>query len=110
MSIDYTQTLKTIKDAEEESARAIAEEKKAFAEKLEKAQAEANADVARARTEAEAYVLQEVEAARVTAEAEARKLVDSNVKDAERVAQRKLGKTEFKKIIDDTLLSEFKGA
>jgi len=110
MSTDYTQTLKTIKDAEEASAREIAEKKKALAEKLEKAQAEANAGVVKARTDAETNVSQEVEAAKVTAEAEARKLVESNVKDAERVAQKKLGKNEFKKIIDDILLSEFKGA
>ena len=110
MSTDYTQTLKTIKETEEESARTITEKKKALAEKLEKAQGEANADVARARSAAEAHVSREVETARSAAEAEARKLVESNVKDAEKVAQRKLGKAEFKKMIDDILLSEFKGA
>jgi vacuolar-type H+-ATPase subunit H len=110
MSTDYTQTLKSIKEAEETSAREIAEKKKSVAEKLQNLEVEANKSIAAAKEEAEAYVAEQVENARSLAQVEADKLIASTKKDAQKVASKKLEKTAFKKIIEDTLLSEFKGA
>ena len=110
MSTDYTEALKTIKEAEGASSSAIAERKKKLAEQLEWAKEQAAKDIAAANAAAEAYVAKEVENAKSAAEANSKMLVASTVKDADRVASKKVTKTEFKKIIEDTLLSEFKGA
>ncbi len=110
MSTDYTQTLKSIKEAEETSAREIAEKKKVLAEKLQILEVEANKSIASAKDESEAYVAKQVEQARASAQVDAEKLIASTKKDAEKVAVKKLEKTAFKKIIEETLLSEFKGA
>jgi len=110
MSTDYTQTLKSIKEAEETSAREIAEKKKALAQKLQNLEVEANKSIASAKEEAEAYLTKQVELARASAQVDAEELIASTKKDAEKVAAKKLEKTTFKKIIEETLLSEFKGA
>lgn len=110
MSTDYTQTLKSIKEAEEASSNAIAELRKKLAEQLEVAKEQASKDLAEAKSAAEEYVANEVGRARSAAEANSKVLVASTVKDAEKVADKKLGKIEFKKIIEDTLLPEFQGA
>ncbi|MDG6905614.1 MAG: hypothetical protein JRN20_07510 [Nitrososphaerota archaeon] len=110
MSTDYTQTLKAIKEAEEASGNAVAERKKKLAEQLELAKEQASKDLATAKAASEEYIAKEVEKARSAAEADSKVLTASTVKDAEKVAERKLGKTEFKKIIEDTLLAEFQGA
>jgi len=109
MSTDYTQTLKSIKEAEEISAREIADKKKVLAEKLQNLEVEANKSIALAKEESETYVDQQVEQARASAQVGAEKLISSTKKDAEKVAAKKVEKAGFKKIIEETLLSEFKG-
>ena len=110
MSSEYTETLKAIKQAEEASYIALAERKKALGEKLEKAESETSNEISEAKGDAESYVSKQMESARSEAEADSRTLVDSTKKDAEKIAHKKLGKSEFKKIIEETILSEFKGA
>lgn len=107
MSTDYTQTLKTIKEAEEASSSAIAERKKKLAEQLEWAKDQASKEIATAKAAAEVYVAKEVDNARSAAEANSKSLFASTVRDAEKVATKKVSKTEFYKIIEETLLSEF---
>jgi vacuolar-type H+-ATPase subunit H len=110
MSTDYTQALKNIKEAEEASSRAIEEKKKALMAELAAAQEEASKLNTAARAEAEAYVAGQVEYARSVAEKGAEKLVATTQKDAQQIAKKKLGKAALEKIIEDILLSEFKGA
>jgi vacuolar-type H+-ATPase subunit H len=109
LSIDYSQTLKNIKDAEEAGNREIAEKKRVLAEELQLIQEEAAKSIAAAKADAEAYVAKEVEKARSAAQVEADKIVESVAKEAEQIAARKLDKSTFKRIIEEVLLSEFKG-
>lgn len=109
MTSDYTQTLKTIKEAEEASEKAIADKRKMLADQLQMAQDRAAKDISDARAAAEAYIAQEIEKARAAAEADAKKLVDAAAIQAKSVAQKKVDDAEFRKIIQEILLSEFTG-
>ncbi len=110
MSTDYTQTLKTIKEAEEASAKGIADKKKLLSDQLQSAQEQADKNVTDAKAAAESFVSQEVDKAKAVGEADAKKLVDATEREAERVAEKKLRTAEFKKIIEEILLPEFQGA
>ena len=109
MSTDYTQALKSIKDAEESSGKAIDERKRALAESLEKAHAESEAEIATAKLQAEGMVAEQIESARKVAEQDSKKIVDSTTTQAQLIARKKVSKAELKKIIEETLLSEFAG-
>jgi vacuolar-type H+-ATPase subunit H len=109
LSLDYSQTLKNIKDAEEVSSKEIAEKKRLLADELQRMQEEAAKSTAAAKAEAEAYEMAEVEKARSAAQVQAGKLVASTAKEAESIATKRLDETELKNIIEEILLSEFKG-
>src|SRR5579875_1283270 len=110
MSTDYTQTLKSIKEAEEASNAAIAERKRQLEERLRSAEEDSARSLAEARKKAEELIAAEVERARLSAQSNAEKLLASTSKDAAKIAAKRLSPIELRKIIDETLLSEFKGA
>ncbi|MHB8567946.1 MAG: hypothetical protein ACYC7D_06915 [Nitrososphaerales archaeon] len=110
MSTDYTQALRSIKQAEETSNREISERKKALEENLRMAEEEASRSIAAAKQEAESMVAVEVERTKLGAQAGAETLLSSTTMEASGVAAKKLSASELRKIIEETLLSEFKGA
>jgi vacuolar-type H+-ATPase subunit H len=107
MSQDYTQTLKTIKEAEEENSKLIADKKKHLSEDLQLAQEEGEKSIAAAKAQAEAYVSSEVDKTRREAQVEAEKLLESAQDEAEKIAAKKMNDAKLKKIIQDVLFSEF---
>lgn len=108
MSTDYTETLKKIKETEEATGREILERRKSLEEELRKMEADSGSSIARAKAQAEAYVAGEVEKARKSAQTKADALLGTTGKEAKEVAAKKLDKKDLKKIIDNTLFSEFK--
>jgi vacuolar-type H+-ATPase subunit H len=108
MSTNYTDTLKRIKDAEEASNREVSEKKKSLEAELHDIERVADQSIEVAKKEAEIYVTNEVDAAKETAQKEADALLSSTRKKADEIASRKLEKKEFRRITDDTVLSEFK--
>ena len=108
MSTDYTETLKKIKETEETTGRELFEKRKALEEELRSMEETAAASVAEAKKTAEALVAAEVEKARKAAQKEADALLAKASKEAKEVAARKLDKAGLRKIIDQTILSEFK--
>jgi vacuolar-type H+-ATPase subunit H len=95
-SNDYAEALRKLKEAEVSTATELAARRKALEEE--------------AKGEAEAFEARSVEAARSAAQAEAEKLLSSAAGEVERIAAKRLDKKEFRKIVDDVLLSEFKEA
>jgi vacuolar-type H+-ATPase subunit H len=108
MSTDYTETLKKIKETEEATSRELLEKRKALEGELGGAEEDAAASISQAKRKAEELVAAEVEKARRAAQKEADALLAKSSKDAKEVAARKLDKAALKKIIDQTILSEFK--
>jgi vacuolar-type H+-ATPase subunit H len=108
MSTDYTETLKKIKETEEATSREILERRKALEEELRRMEAESAGSIAQAKAQAEAYVAGEVEKARLSAQSNADALLTTTNKQAKEVAAKRLDKKDLKKIIDNTLFSEFK--
>jgi vacuolar-type H+-ATPase subunit H len=108
MSTDYTETLKKIKETEEATSREILERRKALEEELRRMEADSATSIAQAKAQAEAYVAAEVEKAGKSAQAKADGLLATTSKQAKDVAAKKLDKKDLKKIIDNTLFSEFK--
>ena len=108
MSTDYTETLKKIKETEEATSREILERRKALEEELRRMEADSATSIAQAKAQAEAYVAAEVEKASKSAQAKADGLLAATSKQAKDVAAKKLDKKDLKKIIDNTLFSEFK--
>jgi vacuolar-type H+-ATPase subunit H len=108
MSTDYTETLKKIKETEEASSREILERRKALEEQLRALEADSAAAIAEARKRGDEHVAEEVEKARMAAQKVADALLAKTNKEASAVAARRLDKKELKKIIDNTLFSEFK--
>ena len=108
MSTDYTETLKKIKETEEATSREILERRKALEEELRRMEAESAGSIAQAKSQAEAYIAAEVEKARESAQANADGLLAATSKQAKEVVAKKLEKKDLKKIIDNTLFSEFK--
>ncbi len=107
MSTDYTETLKKIKETEEATSREILERRKALEEELRRMEGESASSIAQAKAQAEAYTATEVEKARASAQGRADALLATTSKQAKEVAAQRLDKKALKKIIDNTLFSEF---
>jgi vacuolar-type H+-ATPase subunit H len=108
MSTDYTETLKKIKGTEEATSREILERKKQLEEELRKLEEESAADISEAKQQAEFHVASEVEKARKASQEKADALLATTYKQAKDVSAKKLDKAQLRKIIDKTILSEFK--
>ncbi len=108
MSTDYTETLKKIKETEEATSREILERRKALEEELRRMEGDSANSIAQAKSQAEAYTAAEVEKARKSSQVKADALLATTNKEAREVASSKLDKKDLKKIIDNTLFSEFK--
>ncbi len=108
MSTDYTETLKKIKETEEATSREILERRKQLEEDLRKLGEDSAAQIAEARQQAEFHIASEVEKARKAAQEKADKLLATTHKEAKEISARKLDKVALRKIIDKTILSEFK--
>jgi len=107
MSTDYTETLKKIKETEEATSREILERRKALEEELRRMEGDSASSIAQAKAQAEAYTAAEVEKASSSAQRKADALLATTSKQAKEVAAKKLDKKDLKKIIDNTLFSEF---
>jgi vacuolar-type H+-ATPase subunit H len=108
MSTDYTETLKKIKETEEATSREILERRKALEEELRKLESESAAEIVEAKKQAEFQVASEAEKARKTAQERADALLSTTYNEAKEISARKLDKAALQKIIDNTILSEFK--
>ena len=108
LSTDYTETLKKIKETEEASSREILERRKALEEELRGLEAESSAAIAEAKKRADAHIAEEVEKAHKSAQKGAETLATKTTKEANALASKKLDKKDLKKIMDETLFSEFK--
>ena len=108
MSTDYTETLKKIKETEEATSREILERRKALEEELRRMEAESANSIAQAKAQAEAYTAAEVEKSHSSAQGKADALLATTSRQAKEVAAKRMDKKDLKKIIDNTLFSEFK--
>ncbi|MDA4112613.1 MAG: hypothetical protein OK474_01020 [Thaumarchaeota archaeon] len=106
-STDYTDTLKKIKETEEQGARELSARKKALEEELRQLEEESARSIAAAKAEAEEQVTKEVNGARVSAQADADRILSSAAKEAEATAAKKLDKKALAKTVDG-ILAEFK--
>jgi vacuolar-type H+-ATPase subunit H len=106
-STEYTDTLKKIKETEEQGARELSERRKALEDELHRLEEESANSLAAARTEAEDYVAKEVAKAKAEGELQAKELLGATTKEAEATAAKKLDKRALAKIVDE-ILSEFK--
>jgi vacuolar-type H+-ATPase subunit H len=106
-STDYTDTLKKIKETEEEGAKELSARKKVLEEELRRLEEESARSIASAKAEAEEYVTHEVAKARVFAQADADRMLGSTTKEAEATGAKKLDKMALIKIVD-AILAEFK--
>ena len=109
-SNDYAEALRKLKEAEVSTATELAARRKALEEELGSMEEESARSIEEAKGEAEAFEARSVEAARSAAQTEAEKLLSSAAGEVERIAAKRLDKKEFRKIVDDVLLSEFKEA
>ncbi len=107
-SNDYAETLRKLKETEVSAATELAARRKALEEELTKLEEESARSIEEAKGEAEAFEARSVETARSAAQSEAEKLLSTAAKDVEKIAAMRLDKKEFRKIVDDVLLSEFK--
>jgi len=107
-SNDYAEALRKLKEAEVSTATELAARRKALEEELSRLEKESARSIEEARGEAEAFEAGSVEAARSAAQSEADKLLSSAAKDVEKIAAKRLDRKEFRKIVEDVLLSEFK--
>ena len=105
-SNDYAEALKKLKEAEVSTAAELTARRKALEEELSRLEEESARSIEEAK--AEAFEAKSVEVARAAAQADTEKLLSSAAKDVEKVAARRLDKKEFRKIVEDVLLSEFK--
>ena len=108
MSTDYTETLKKIKETEEATSRETLERRKQLEEELRKLEEESAAEIAEAKQQAEFHIANEVEKARKAAQEKADALLATTYKQAKDISAKKLDKAQLRKIIDKTILSEFK--
>ena len=108
MANDYTDTLKRIKDIEETSSRELAQRKKSLEDGLHRLEEEDARSIATAREEADAYVSKQLDQTRSAAQTEADKVIASARTKSKEVASKRLDKSNFKKIIDESLLAEFR--
>lgn len=107
MSTDYTETLKKIKDIEEATGKELLERRRALEEELRLLEEEAAVSIEEAKRKGEAHVSEEVEKAHRSAQKEADSLNSETTARADSVATRKLDKKQVKKIVEETLFSEF---
>ncbi len=105
---DYTETLKKIKDAEEATSREVLARRKALEEELRLMEDAAAVSITEAKRKGEALVAEEVEKASKAAQKQADAMVGSTEKESKQVASKKLDNPKLRKIIDATILSEFK--
>jgi len=108
MSTDYTETLKKIKETEEATSREVLERRKQLEEELRKLEEESAAEIAEAKMQGESHVTSVVEKAHKAAQAKADALLATSGKQTKEVSAKKLDKAQLRKIIDKTILSEFK--
>ena len=108
MSTDYTETLKKIKEAEEATSRELLDKRKGLEEQLREMEDASAASIAEAKKQADALIASEVEEARETAEKQADALLASSAREAKETTSKSLDKVALRKIIDNTILSEFK--
>jgi len=108
MSTDYTETLKKIKETEAATSREILERRKQLEEELRKLEEESAAEIAEAKMQGESHVASEVEKVHKAAQAKADALFATSGKQAKEVSAKRLDKAQLGKIIDKTILSEFK--
>jgi vacuolar-type H+-ATPase subunit H len=108
MSTDYTETLKKIKETEEATSREILEKRKALEEELRRLEEASAASIAESKRKGEELVAGEVENARRAAQQGADAILASTSKEAKEIAAKKLDKAALRKIIDKTILPEFK--
>jgi vacuolar-type H+-ATPase subunit H len=108
MSTNYADTLKRIKEAEETSNREVAEKKKSLETELHEIEKVADESIELTKKEAELYVTHEVEDARKSAQKDADGMLATSRRKADEIASKKLEKKEFRRVIDDIVLSEFK--
>jgi vacuolar-type H+-ATPase subunit H len=108
MSTNYADTLKRIKEAEETSNREVAEKKKSLEAGLHENERLADESIELTKKEAELYVTHEVEDARQSAQTDADGMLASSKRKADEIASRTLEKKEFRRVIEDIVLSEFK--
>ena len=106
-SSEYTDTLKKIKETEQQGAKELAERKKVLEEELRRLEDESSRSIEAARAEAEAYEADEVSRARASAQAEAETTLASTAKEASAISQKKLDKRALTKIAEE-ILSEFR--
>jgi vacuolar-type H+-ATPase subunit H len=108
MSTNYADTLKRIKEAEETSNREVAEKKKSLETELHEIEKVADESIELTKKEGELYVTHEVEDARKSAQKDADGMLATSRRKADEIASKKLEKKEFRRVIDDIVLSEFK--
>jgi vacuolar-type H+-ATPase subunit H len=108
MSTNYTDTLKRIKEAEEDSNREVSEKKKGLEAELHEMEQAADQSIEVAKRDAEIYVTKEVVTQRNLSQKEAEALLASATRSAEAIVSKRLERKEFRKLIDETLFSEFK--
>jgi vacuolar-type H+-ATPase subunit H len=108
MSTDYTETLKKIKATEEATSREILERRKALEDELRKLEEGSAAEIAEAKKQAEFHIVSEVENARKASQERADALLSTTYKEAKSISAKKLDKAALRKIIDKTIISEFK--
>ena len=106
-STEYTDTLKRIKEIEQEGARGLSERKKQLEEELQRLEEESAKSIAAARAESDDYVAKQVAQARDAAQREAEATLSSTAKQAHAVAQKRLDKRSLTKISEE-ILSEFR--
>ncbi len=108
-STEYTDTLKKIKETEEQGAKELTERRKVLEDGFHRLEEDSANSLAAARSEAEEYISNEVAKARADGELDAKQMLSSNTKEAEATATKKLDKRALAKIVDE-ILSEFKEA
>jgi vacuolar-type H+-ATPase subunit H len=106
-STDYTDTLKKIKETEQQGARELSERKKVLEDELRRLEEESAKSIAAARAEAEKYVSDEVTRARESAQADSSKTLAATQKEAEANASKRLDRAALAKIVTE-MLSEFR--
>jgi len=106
-STEYTDTLKKIKETEQQTVKELAERKKALEDELRKLEEESAKSIASARAEADEFVEKEVDAARASAQAEADRMLAEAGRQAAAVAQKKVDKKALSKTVDE-ILAEFR--
>jgi vacuolar-type H+-ATPase subunit H len=108
LSTDYTETLKKIKDTEEAASREVLEKRKALEEELRRMEDAAAQSIAEAKRKGEALIADEVDKAAKAAQTQADAMVSATEKESQQTAGKKLDKASLKKIVDGTILAEFK--